>query len=235
MHLLAERDTVMPIVNSLLRKNLIREGCKLHEIFIYNTVFKTEKNNCFIKNSFLAENISYIMDHHSNFISINIENMKFHSLPSILGKENHYVFVENSDKNLCIFVNFQKLFICEHDNLLFFSEEKNNKTLYLEDIRIESNIYYIKTSIGYIVARPDTSVNLNSPNCLEWEHFTCLPNSQNFSNSIRNFDKNCEILEDIAWLNSVEKQSIVNDNSIPQSPETSKKKNILKRLLKIPS
>lgn len=185
--ILSDVDFIMDMIFSQLLNGYYQNASYLHNNFLENVALKKNKNNLVFQ---YLDNDFYLIDYHKRFISFNVNDYEMQPQKSLIDLKNSYpVLIDSLEKKLFIYMNQMKLFICEQDNKLYLSENCNDSTLSLEKISSGKEIFCIPTSGGFIVSKPDWSIDLQSKNKLEWESFFIL------NKSIKNTDvclKNAE-------------------------------------------
>ncbi|WP_231098533.1 hypothetical protein, partial [Gluconobacter oxydans] len=134
------------------------------------------------KNSFVCRDLStsldgaYIMDFHGRIVCFDVISYNFIFCHSIFDTNDaHFLFSEPEGGFLFIVINGQKLYVCEREGNLSVSESNNVSALQVSQCDDFNYIYYVKTSVGYMISVPGGGMVLDSQNLKNWEMFFCLP------------------------------------------------------------
>ncbi|NHN88538.1 hypothetical protein [Acetobacter conturbans] len=141
------------------------------------------------RSSQIRANVEKILTYHGNLLAYDAENHHFTCQNSFLADNSAIPVLRDpgSERNvLCISLHGQIFYIREtEDGLLLTSEMQDRDILALtifdpaqtHDKFLYSHHpgYCIRTREGYLCSSPDYTVSLDSPNSLEWESYTCIP------------------------------------------------------------
>lgn len=207
MGILAEKDTIMPIVGALLRTGRTKEAAKLHYNLAMNISLREKKNSFVCRDLSTPLDGAYIMDFHGRIVCFDVISYNFIFCHSIFDTNDaHFLFSEPEGGFLFIVINGQKLYVCEREGHLSVSESKNASDLQVRQCDDFNYIYYVKTSLGYMISVPGGGMVLDSQNLKSWEMFFCLPKNPEI-----NYCINIKMEDEIVQSNNVGVKTVENE------------------------
>ena len=127
-----------------------------------------------------------IMTFHGTILCYDIQNKNLTCQDAFIPDKAAQSVLRSPENYLCISLHGQILYLTQENNnlALTYDLQKENalKLLPFDPSHVQNKKLYrhktgflIQTQQGYVCASPTAEVTLNSPNCLEWESYLCIP------------------------------------------------------------